>query len=1048
MDEDDDQSTCIEPAICYSSPMVNSGVKEISKNKYNTYRGNYSVLSSHTSSVYNTIMLPFISSDGSIHSENSNKNTSNSIKASKENNSNNYYMKFDITRNKTLSSKSENEQKNNDSLNLNLKISQTYNEHFQNTIKRSTFISQRLSMGLPQTNYDEILNLKNHNTENNYESDNYYLEKSKQIKTNIKDSIRTSKTRHIQINEEKVPSLFLKAEKCEKKNSKNIVIFKTKKRRKTQKTQMKNNKMGFKRKDKTVMFFVEKSRSYNNEELERNCQSSSKKNKIKMGIVGTPEGKPKKTMSKSNKNIKKINENMNNTNNINNEESIKKLMTTKFGFADKLKSNMKTEKKKKKKSNNDRKISFKENIITNKLVKLMFSRNTEVKNNKYESTGLKMLREQMNNRNYKEKKEDEQYKKDNKSKKIMKKSLNLKDKEKAIKEKLEQVDNSERRQSGFLSKEEVMKKMFDNRANKERKTSKRDKKVSEKILFNDSKKEINKLTQKNNKNDSNKNLLLTIARRKRSISLRYQNSKMRELSEALRDKLPKKVVSSTLNLNTSSTNVTTKKKKKKKLSDVQVFLKKNMKNKQYNLFTTYTNTIYTGPDFTQYIISCLELILDLDKDSQVRLKTKINFNFPISKKKGFKKRIALFDLDETLVHCTGDINTVKVKYQHAIEIALPGKNTVKVGINLRPLWKETLDLVKKKYYIVVHTASHQAYADAVLDFMDPDKKYFKYRLYRNNCSLVDIDEVKFYVKDLDIFNEYYDLKDIVIIDNSVLSFAYHLYNGIPIVPYYEGEDDNFLYVVGLYLDHIYKVNDLREANKRLINLDYFYGIAKSQVENEDNIIDEEPNIIEEDEENSQNEIKEENGNSNIKKGDETKKSKKSRHRSEKIKNETKKMLGSNSPLSTRRTVKEFSENKLMSNSNLFNMYLEMNENKKLIDNNRIALTGKETLKEKSLSIINFSNYAKLVNEDLKSVEKINKKDFDCKSEPQLNHSSFINEYLTDDESNKKNLKRVLSLADGELLANKIKNAIMGNLNIIKTNFSNKFKDLDNIGDNE
>ena len=1048
MDEDDDQSTCIEPAICYSSPMVNSGVKEISKNKYNTYRGNYSVLSSHTSSVYNTIMLPFISSDGSIHSENSNKNTANSIKASKENNSNNYYMKFDITRNKTLSSKSENEQKNNDSLNLNLKISQTYNEHFQNTIKRSTFISQRLSMGLPQTNYDEILNLKNHNTENNYESDNYYLEKSKQIKTNIKDSIRTSKTRHIQINEEKVPSLFLKAEKCEKKTSKNIVIFKSKKRRKTQKTQMKNNKMGFKRKDKTVMFFVEKSRSYNNEELERNCQSSSKKNKIKMGIVGTPEGKPKKTMSKSNKNIKKINENMNNTNNINNEESIKKLMTTKFGFADKLKSNMKTEKKKKKKSNNDRKISFKENIITNKLVKLMFSRNTEVKNNKYESTGLKMLREQMNNRNYKEKKEDEQYKKDNKSKKIMKKSLNLKDKEKAIKEKLEHVDNSERRQSGFLSKEEVMKKMFDNRANKERKTSKRDKKVSEKILFNDSKKEINKLTQKNNKNDSNKNLLLTIARRKRSISLRYQNSKMRELSEALRDKLPKKVVSSTLNLNTSSTNVTTKKKKKKKLSDVQVFLKKNMKNKQYNLFTTYTNTIYTGPDFTQYIISCLELILDLDKDSQVRLKTKINFNFPISKKKGFKKRIALFDLDETLVHCTGDINTVKVKYQHAIEIALPGKNTVKVGINLRPLWKETLDLVKKKYYIVVHTASHQAYADAVLDFMDPDKKYFKYRLYRNNCSLVDIDEVKFYVKDLDIFNEYYDLKDIVIIDNSVLSFAYHLYNGIPIVPYYEGEDDNFLYVVGLYLDHIYKVNDLREANKRLINLDYFYGIAKSQVENEDNIIDEEPNIIEEDEENSQNEIKEENGNSNIKKGDETKKSKKSRHRSEKIKNETKKMLGSNSPLSTRRTVKEFSENKLMSNSNLFNMYLEMNENKKLIDNNRIALTGKETLKEKSLSIINFSNYAKLVNEDIKSVEKINKKDFDCKSEPQLNHSSFINEYLTDDESNKKNLKRVLSLADGELLANKIKNAIMGNLNIIKTNFSNKFKDLDNIGDNE
>jgi Dullard-like phosphatase family protein len=362
--------------------------------------------------------------------------------------------------------------------------------------------------------------------------------------------------------------------------------------------------------------------------------------------------------------------------------------------------------------------------------------------------------------------------------------------------------------------------------------------------------------------------------------------------------------------------------------------------------------------------------MDMGIDSQVRLKTKIYFNFPKSKKKGLKKRIALFDLDETLVHCTGDIKSKKSKYQHTIDISLPGKNSVKVGINLRPLWKETLDLIKKKYHIVVHTASHQTYADAVLDFMDPEKKYFKYRLYRNNCSLVDIDDVKFYVKDLDIFNEYYDLKDIVIIDNSVLSFAYHLYNGIPIVPYYEGENDNFLYVVGLYLEHIYKAHDLREANKKLINLDYFYGIAKSQVENAENIIDEESDVIEEGEgeENSQNEIQEENINNNVK-GDETFKSKKSRHKSGKTDvNNKGGMAGSYSPLSARKTVKELSENKLMSNSNLFNIYLEMNDNKNKI-NNHFSLTSKESKKEKSIQTINFSNYAKLVKEDINIINK-------------------------------------------------------------------------------
>ena len=524
---------------------------------------------------------------------------------------------------------------------------------------------------------------------------------------------------------------------------------------------------------------------------------------------------------------------------------------------------------------------------------------------------------------------------------------------------------------------------------------------------------------------------------------------MIEISEALR-KMPKKITN--INNLTSSSTVNLKRKKKKKLSDVEVLLKKKMKDEQYNLFTKYTNTVYTGPDFTKYIISCLELIVDLDRDSQVRLKSKINFNFPKSKKKSSKKRIALFDLDETLVHCTGDIKSGKVKYQYTIDITLPGKNSVKVGINLRPLWKETLDLIKKKYHIVVHTASHQAYADAVLDFMDPEKKYFKYRLYRNNCSLVDIDGVKFYVKDLDIFDEYYDLKDIVIIDNSVLSFAYHLYNGIPIVPYYEGDKDNFLYVVGLYLVHIHKAEDLREANKKLINLDYFFGIAKSQVENAESVIDEESNVAEEEEAEVEEiiPIKPMKEKESTKKGDETVKSRKSKVKSTKSNyGNIRLRLGSNSPLTTRRTAKELSENKIMSNSNLFKFYLEMNENKDLL-RNKFSLTTKESKKERALSIVNFSNYAKLVNEDIKAINKDNIKDIDSKSMPEMNHHYF-NGNFSDDETilkNTKNLKRVMSLVDGEYIGKKIKDAIMGNLTQIKTRFSNKFKDLDNISDND
>ena len=175
------------------------------------------------------------------------------------------------------------------------------------------------------------------------------------------------------------------------------------------------------------------------------------------------------------------------------------------------------------------------------------------------------------------------------------------------------------------------------------------------------------------------------------------------------------------------------------------------------------------------------------------------------------------------------------------------------------------------------------------------------------------------------------------------------------------------------------------------------------------------------------------------------KSKKSRHKSGKTAvNNKGGMPGSYSPLSARKTFKELSENKLMSNSNLFNMYLEMNENKNKI-NNHYSLTSKESKKEKSLQSINFSNYAKLVKEDINIINKEeDNKEKECKSEPELNHPSILQMKLV---SNTKIIRRNASLVDADYLANRIKNSIMGSLKIIKTNFSNKFKELENLSDN-
>ena len=329
--------------------------------------------------------------------------------------------------------------------------------------------------------------------------------------------------------------------------------------------------------------------------------------------------------------------------------------------------------------------------------------------------------------------------------------------------------------------------------------------------------------------------------------------------------------------------------------------KNNLAKTQFNLFSPdkFTNTQFCGSDYLEYTLDCMELILQSNK-SQKQVKSKVNFNFPKTKGNKLKKKIALFDLDETLVHCTGDINLKKEEYQHIIEIVLPGNKRTKVGINIRPLWKKTLNLIRKHYYIVVFTASHQAYADAVLNFMDPSNKYFKYRLYRNNCSLVDIEGAKFYVKDLDIFDEFYNLKDILIIDNSVLSFIYHLENGIPIVPYYHEDKDGSLYVVGLYLLHIFKEEDLREANKKYINLESFLNEVKLRKESDSIINEESNNDIKKD-------INDNNNNKNVNN-----------------------MGHLTDPRRCSFSI-ENTQNTLKINSKLLNMYYEINNNKYLTD---------------------------------------------------------------------------------------------------------------------
>jgi Dullard-like phosphatase family protein len=162
-----------------------------------------------------------------------------------------------------------------------------------------------------------------------------------------------------------------------------------------------------------------------------------------------------------------------------------------------------------------------------------------------------------------------------------------------------------------------------------------------------------------------------------------------------------------------------------------------------------------------------------------------------------------------------------------IKVHLPGGKQITIGINIRPHWEQALDIIKDKYHIIAYTASHESYADSVLNYLDPDKKYFEYRLYRSHCVLCVVDEMKFYVKDLGILEECCNLKDVVLIDNSVLSFAYHLDNGIPISPFYDSKIDYELLDISNFLLKYASESDIRNKLREIYKLNDYLEIIKN-----------------------------------------------------------------------------------------------------------------------------------------------------------------------------------------------------------------------------
>lgn len=65
------------------------------------------------------------------------------------------------------------------------------------------------------------------------------------------------------------------------------------------------------------------------------------------------------------------------------------------------------------------------------------------------------------------------------------------------------------------------------------------------------------------------------------------------------------------------------------------------------------------------------------------------------------------------------------------------------------------------------------------------------------------------------------MSDVLLVDNAAYSYAFQLDNGVPILPYYQGQQDYELKALGEYLVRLHSESELRKYNHQRFKLNRY-----------------------------------------------------------------------------------------------------------------------------------------------------------------------------------------------------------------------------------
>ena len=190
----------------------------------------------------------------------------------------------------------------------------------------------------------------------------------------------------------------------------------------------------------------------------------------------------------------------------------------------------------------------------------------------------------------------------------------------------------------------------------------------------------------------------------------------------------------------------------------------------------------------------------------------------------YNKKTLILDLDETLVHSSF---TPFENNDIVLNVDFDGI-MYNIYVLVRPGAENFIKNVSQYFEVVIFTASLSNYASPLLDILDPENN-IKYRLYRDHCTFIN----GIYIKDLKKLNR--NLKDLIIVDNSPLAYAFDMDNGLPIKTWYEDPTDIELIKITKLLEFLSKIKDVRKYIKKFVKEnEILYEEALSFIKNFEN----------------------------------------------------------------------------------------------------------------------------------------------------------------------------------------------------------------------